>query len=166
MPIPARRCREVVLSLILTTTRYSRHHPYAHRVSDTRKSIQRLWIVFSVIYGVFRWVFAWHYLEKYGVNPLIFGAIELSSSCGYAIYSGRLVAAAIDQELSRHKRLVLITITWFILPDAYIFMSAGQMPRTVIGFIVTAVLLTGIVGATAILRRTKTNNRPSVLVDA
>lgn len=135
-------------------------------MSDARKNIQRLWVVFSVIYGAFRWALVWHYLEKYGVHPLIFGAIELSSSYGYAIYSGRLVAAAIDQELSRHKRVVMITIMWFILPDVYIFMSAGQMPRTVIGFIVTAVLLTGIVGATAILRRTKTNNRPSVLVDA
>lgn len=125
-----------------------------------------MWIVFSVVYGVFRWVLAWHYLEKYGVHPLIFGAIELSSSCGYAIYSGRLVAAAIDQELSRHKRLVLITITWFILPDVYIFMSAGQMPRTVVGFIVTAVLFTGVIGVTALLRRLKTNSRQSVLVDA
>jgi len=166
MPIPARRCREVVLSLILTTTRYSRRHPYAHCVSDTRKNIQRLWIIFSVIYGAFRWVLVWHYLEKYGVHPLIFGTIELSSSCGYAIYSGRLVAAAIDQELSRHKRLVILTITCFLLPDVYIFMSAGQMPRSVIGFIVTAVLLTGIVGATALLRRTKTNSRQPELVDA
>lgn len=134
-------------------------------MSDARKSIQRLWIVFSVIYGVFRWVLAWHYLEKYGVNPLVFGAIELSSSCGYAIYSGRLVAAVIDQELSQHKRVAMITVMWFLLPDAYIFMSAGRMPRTVIGFIVAAVLLTGIIGAMALLRRTKTENRHSARVD-
>ena len=155
----------MVLSLILTTTRYSRRDLYAHCVSDARKNIQRLWVVLSVIYGVFRWVLVWHYLKKYGVQPMIFGVIELSSSCGYAIYSGRLVVAAIDQELSRHKRVVMITIMWFILPDVYIFMSAGQMPRTVVGFIVTAVLFTGVIGVTAILRRLKTNSRQSALAD-
>ena len=124
-----------------------------------------MWVVLSVAYGVFRCILVWHYLEKYGISPLVFVIVELSSSCGFAIYSGKLVAAAIHQELSQHKRVAMITIMWFLLPDAYIFMSAGQMPRTVIGFIVTAVLLTGIVGATALLRRTKTNNRPSVLVE-
>lgn len=125
-----------------------------------------MWVVLSVAYGVFRCILVWHYLEKYGISPLVFVIVELSSSCGFAIYSGKLVAAAIHQELSQHKRVAMITIMWFLLPDAYIFMSAGRMPGTVIGVIVTVSLLSCLIGATAVLRRLKTNSRQSFLADA
>lgn len=121
----------------------------------TRQSLERVWVLIAVIYGIFRCLVVWHFLETYGVRPLVYGVIELLSSLGYGIYTSRLVMAAIDGKLSRRKDLVVGTIISFILPDVYIFLSIGRMPSSVLRIVLTVALSTAVIAVLALFYRTK-----------
>lgn len=73
----------------------------------------------------------WHWLERYGVDPVVYAMVDLGSSVPYAMASARTVGALVDRRYRLAARWGLVGAMCFIAPDLYIVASGQRMPWTV-----------------------------------
>ena len=96
-----------------------------------RVVLESTWVVGVLVYGLARTVVVWGALGDYGVNPWIYGAIDLFSSVPYAIGTARVVTGCLDRDWARVRRWGLIAAVAFIAPDLYILAAGHGMPAIV-----------------------------------
>ena len=117
-------------------------------MTTRRARFERVWILISLAYGGIRAALVWRFLRRYGVNPYVFGSIEFASAAAYGRSSARVVGAAIDGVWTRLRAWLPVAIVSYFAPDAYVLLSAGQLPgdmlAILISFVCASLALTGV----------------------
>ncbi|MEI7943769.1 MAG: hypothetical protein WCI25_03030 [Actinomycetes bacterium] len=96
-----------------------------------RRLLERLWVMVVILYGAGRAFVVWKALGKYGVNPWLYLALDITSSWPYGVATARLVTSVIDREFPRARTWGVIAAIAFLLPDLYILVSARHVPTEV-----------------------------------
>jgi len=99
--------------------------------SHLRIVLEATWVVGVVAYGLARTLVVWGALSDYGVNPWIYGIIDLVSSVPYAIGTARVVTGILDRDWARVRKWGTIAVLTFFAPDVYILLAGHGMPTTV-----------------------------------
>lgn len=133
-------------------------------VTIHRQTIERSWIGISVLYGLFRAALVWKFLSQYGVNTAIFLCIELTSSALYGLSSGRVVAAVADGQWKRLRIWVPSALVTYGSPDAYVFLSAGKLPGSMLEILVGIVLVTLVITAVGMWFQIRNSKRDEVAI--
>ena len=124
---------------------------------DTRRAqFERGWILVSVAYGGLRAALVWKFLQKYGVNPYVFGVIEFISAAIYGKSSAQVVGAVVDGEWLLLRRWLPIAVLTYFAPDGYVFLSAGRLPSDMLAILISVVCVTlvlTVVGIVTQIRR-------------
>jgi hypothetical protein len=106
--------------------------------TDGRARFEKMWFWVTVAYSVVRIATAWLFLRQFGVNPWVFGVIEIISSVIYGKASSLLAGAMVDGDRRVVRRTAVLTVGGFVAPDVYIVASGNGVPTSV--FLVMAVL--------------------------
>jgi hypothetical protein len=109
-----------------------------------RQRLERSWIVLVIAWSGLRIVAVWHWLEQYGVHPVVYALVDLGSSVPYAIASARTIGALIDRRYRHAARWGLLAATCYVAPDVYIVTAGQQMPWAVYAVVVTVALAAGV----------------------
>lgn len=96
-----------------------------------RRLLERLWVIVVILYGAGRAFVVWKALGKYGVNPWLYLALDISSSWPYGVATARVVTSVIDRDFSRARTWGVIAAITFLLPDLYILAAARHVPTEV-----------------------------------
>ena len=125
-------------------------------MTTRRARFERVWILASLAYGGMRAALVWKFLRRYGVNPYVFGIIEFASAAMYGKSSARVVGAVVDGVWTRLRAWLPVAILSYFAPDAYVWLSAGELPGDMLAILISVVcaslVLTGI-GVGAQIRR-------------
>jgi hypothetical protein len=117
-------------------------------MTTRRARFERVWILISLAYGGIRAALVWRFLRRYGVNPYVFGSIEFASAAAYGRSSARVVGAAIDGVWTRLRAWLPVAIVSYFAPDAYVLLSAGQLPGDMLAILISvlcaSLVLTGV----------------------
>lgn len=111
-------------------------------VALKRQTIERSWVGVSLLYGLFRASLVWKFLAKYGVNTGVFLVIELGSSMLYGLSSARVVGAFVDSRWKSLRQWVPVALVTYAAPDAYVFLSAGRLPGSMLEILISIVCVT------------------------
>ncbi|MCX6452329.1 MAG: hypothetical protein NT174_04540 [Actinobacteria bacterium] len=106
-----------------------------------RRLLERLWVVLVIAYGAGRAFVVWKALGRYGVNPWLYLALDVTSSWPYAVATARLVTSVIDREFSRARSWGVLAAVTFLIPDIYILAVARRVPTEVYAIIIAIVSL-------------------------
>jgi small-conductance mechanosensitive channel len=108
-------------------------------LTKRQKFWERMWTGSIFIYTIVATIAVWKGLSKYGVNPWIFAVIDAITSYTYGITSARMVIELIAKNSKSARKWALGASISFIIPQAYILISAQHAPtevyRIVIGVI-------------------------------
>lgn len=107
-------------------------------------------------YGGVRTALVWGFLSKYGVNPWGYALTEVVTSSGYGLGTARLVGHVVDRRRVGWVKWAFLSLVCFVGPDAYILLSAGEMPPGVLSIVLGIVLTTSAIGAAGLARRLRT----------
>jgi hypothetical protein len=125
-------------------------------MTTRRARIERVWILVSLAYGGIRAVLVWKFLRRFGVNPYFFGTVEFASAATYGKSSAQVVGAVVDGVWTRMRTWLPVAVASYFAPDAYIILSAGQLPWDILAILISVVCaslaLTGL-GVGAQIRR-------------
>ena len=118
---------------------------YAGFMNSRRAQFERGWILISIAYGGLRATLVWKFLQKYGVNPYVFGVIEFISAAIYGKSSAQVVGAVVDGAWIRLRTWLPVAVVAYFAPDGYVFLSAGRLPSDML------VILISVIGVTLVL---------------
>jgi len=120
-----------------------------------RSKLERLWIVASLAYGGLRTAIVWRYLKEYGVNVYAFGFVEFSTAAIYGLSSARIVGAVVDRNKRGLMRWSPIALTSFFAPDVFVFLSAGEMPASLLEVLISVVVGTTLLGIVSLVSQVR-----------
>jgi hypothetical protein len=127
---------------------------------DTRRAqFERGWILVSVAYGGLRAALVWKFLQKYGVNPYVFGVIEFISAAIYGKSSAQVVGAVVDGEWILLRRWLPIAVLTYFAPDGYVFLSAGRLPSDMLAILISVVCVTLVLTVVGIVTQIRRGRR-------
>ncbi len=105
-----------------------------------RRLLEASWVVLTVGYAVLRAVVVARTLHKYGVNPWVYGGIDVATSFPLGLATARCVGAAVDHDWTLFRRWAFVAALAFFAPDVSILVMGRGMPihvYVVLGTIVT-----------------------------
>jgi hypothetical protein len=147
----------------------------------TREAKERLWFGFSLLYAVVRVLGASAFLEKYGLNIVVFAIIEIISSSLLAVASAGLVRSIVETKLvstilgesaeqfgvarapKKHhlpnfgplRRWALAVVVCFAAPDVYAYVATDHLPPALLGVIGIALLVSAVTSIVLITRKVR-----------
>ncbi len=127
---------------------------------DATKRVRRLeraWVVAVVLYGIGRSLVVWKMLAKYGVNPLIYFAIDVGSSCLYGVATARLVRSVVHREREKAIKWGVLAAAAFIAPDVYLVATLDRAPKYVYVVIAVIVVSLGLLAVLGVRRQLLSN---------
>lgn len=108
--------------------------------SDTRATtLRRTWLVIAVGYGALRVALAATFLSEYGLDPIVFATVELTSSLLFGICSGRLVESMVRGAEGRRPLLIAGVVVGYGTPDVYVLAFAGRFPTALLVVVVSII---------------------------
>jgi len=128
-------------------------------VIHRRRIIERLWVVGVVAWGLGRTVIVWETLGGYGVNPWVYGAIDVVSSVPYGLATARVVENLIDRDRVTALRWGVVAAVTFVLPDLYIVIAGRHMPVVVYVVLALLVVLLGTLAARGVVNKARAHHR-------
>lgn len=108
-------------------------------MTTRRTRFERVWIFVSLAYGGIRAVLVWKFLRRFGVNPYLFGTVEFASAATYGKSSAQVVGAVIDGVWTRMRSWLPVAIVSYFAPDAYVLLSAGQLPGDMLAILISVI---------------------------
>lgn len=135
------------------------HALYACCMDTRRAQFERGWILVSVAYGGLRAALVWKFLQKYGVNPYVFGVIEFISAAIYGKSSAQVVGAVVDGEWILLRRWLPIAVLTYFAPDGYVFLSAGRLPSDMLAILISVVCVTLVLTVVGIVTQIRRGRR-------
>ncbi|MBN2695648.1 hypothetical protein JXR93_13385 [bacterium] len=109
--------------------------------------IQRLSRFFGVgvvFYMVLRFVIAIPTLGPYGVNPYIFGLLDVITAIPFAVGVPRLILFAKQRENRKIIQWIIVLAISFIIPYLYIAIEGEKIPKLIWGALSVVILGLGI----------------------
>ncbi len=107
--------------------------------AKTKKLLRYAFYLVIIIYMSFRVILASETLGRYGVNPYIFGLLDVGTAIPYAIGGPKVITYAKQRNKNKIFQWSIIFAISFILPYVYIAISGEKIPFyiwLVLGFIV------------------------------
>ncbi|MFN8020443.1 MAG: hypothetical protein U0Q03_02840 [Acidimicrobiales bacterium] len=95
---------------------------------DRRDRLALIWLAVVFGWSVLRCIAVAEWLSSYGVDPVWYLVIDLSSSLPYGLCSARLLGALFDGRRRAAVGWAIPTLAAFIAPDVYIFASGHALP--------------------------------------
>lgn len=105
----------------------------------TKKLLRYAFYLVIIVYMSFRVILASETLGRYGVNPYIFGILDIGTAIPYAIGGPKVIMYAKKRNKQKIFQWSIIFAISFILPYVYIAISGEKIPFyiwIVLGFIV------------------------------
>lgn len=133
----------------------------AARMTDKRRRmVEVLWVAAAVAYGLGRAIVVWKTLGDYGVNPWVYGVLDVVSAVPYAIGTARVVTGVIDRDWARVRLWGTIAAVAFLVPDLYIVIVGKSMPWVV--YVVLGVWFVGAVyfAVRSVTKKVRANRLP------
>ena len=115
--------------------------------AQRRKRVEEVWVILTLAWGLGRVFVVWRTLSRYGVNPWIYGAIEVATSPVYGVATARVVLNLLDLKRHAASRWAAVGLAMFLAPDLYIVGAGKHMP--VIVYVVVG-LLVAVLGGLAV----------------
>lgn len=112
--------------------------------------IRRAWVTSVVGYSLLRFVLAWGALATYGVNPWIFGLIDVATAAPYALAMAEVTRCAATSEWNKLSAPTFVAVVMFFAPYGYLWLAADTMPggvRVAMILFVAAFFFAAIAGA-------------------
>jgi hypothetical protein len=113
------------------------------------------WIVSVVGYSALRFVAAWGALGSYGVNPFVFGVIDVATAYPYAYASAEVVKSAWVGCARNATAWGVVALVMFVAPYAYVLAAGGAMPTSVRTAVVVIAVGMAAVVVVGLVRRTR-----------
>ncbi len=104
--------------------------------------LERTWVLAALGWSGLRIWFVTATLRRYGVNPWLYAAVDLTSTVPYAVGASRTVRHLAARRTATATRWAALTSVCFVLPDLVIVLSGRGLPIWVYAVIGT-VLTTG-----------------------
>ena len=120
-----------------------------------RVVLERLWILASVLWGVGRAIVVGKTLGGYGVNPWIYGLIDIATSLPLGLGTARTVEAIIDADWAAARKWASLAAAMFIAPDISIIVMGKGLPVIVYVILAAIAAVTG----TLLVRSARTKVR-------
>lgn len=131
---------------------------------------ERLWFVLSLGYAAIRVLGASAFLEKYGLNIVIFAIVEVVSSSILAVASAHVVRNVVggvddallsfgaerrndERRVARARRWVAVVVVCFAAPDVYAYLATDHLPPALIVLLVVALTFSAVTSVVVIARR-------------
>jgi hypothetical protein len=148
----------------------------------TREAKERLWFGFSLLYAVMRVLGASAFLQRYGLNIVVFAIIEIVSSSLLAVASAGMVRSIVETKLvstilgdsaeqfgvarppKKHhfrpnfgplRRWAVAVVICFAAPDAYAYYATDHLPPALLAVIGIALLVSAVSSVVLITRRVR-----------
>lgn len=152
--------------------------PTAATAEPRRRNYARIaeltWIWSIVGYSLLRFVVAWGAFAEHGANVWVFGLIDVGTAWPYAKSVAEVCKRAARSEWRALPLPLVVAVTTFFAPYAYLWFAAGEMPGGVrIGMVicVSVLLLAASGGALAKTRKLRAEARaeaavkPGIVID-
>lgn len=123
--------------------------------TEGRRRFVALWALVAICYGGLRVLVVTLFLARYGVDPVVFACVELSSSIVYGVGSAHVVAALADRAHRALRRWVLVAASGFLAPDVYVVASGGSLPVGALVVVVGVATTTSVLTVRDIRRRAR-----------
>jgi len=128
--------------------------PVERRRSKVRL-FEQAWIVGVVGYSVLRFVVAWGTLGEHGVNPWVFGVIDVGTAYPYA----KSVAAVTKRVAARQWQAVLRPAAWsiafFVAPYGYLALAAREAPAGIKSGLVLVIAVLAVAAVAGVASRSR-----------
>lgn len=98
------------------------------------------------------------------MNPYIFGVIEFVSAATYGKSSAKLVGAVIDGAWNRLRPWLPVAVLSYFAPDAYVFISAGQLPGDMLAILISVVCVTVVLSGVGMMAQVHRGRRATPAV--
>ncbi len=121
-----------------------------------RKLLSLTWLGLAVGWSLIRAVIAWAVLGDYGLNPWIYLGIDLASAVVDGMTTPRMVISFVDRQYRRALMWALCSLVAFVVPDLYLFLGTGHLPKRIIVIMVVIVTITFTVAVVSVLRKVAT----------
>ncbi|MEI2704371.1 MAG: hypothetical protein V9E89_03700 [Ilumatobacteraceae bacterium] len=105
-----------------------------------RRMLSLTWAGLAIGWSLVRAIIAWAVLGDYGLNPWVYLAIDVASATVDAITTPRMVISFVDRQYKRALLWALCSLVAFIIPDLYLFLGTGHLPKKII--VVMAIIIT------------------------
>ena len=145
------------------------HHAPHHSEATLRRrrALSLTWAGLAIGWAFVRALVAWAALGRYGLNPWVYLSIDLASACVDAYTTPKMVIAFVDRQYKRAAAWGVASLVAFVVPDLYLFLDTGKLPRKVI-YIMIAIIgvmfSLAVVGVVRKVRKARAE-RLSLLID-
>lgn len=107
---------------------------------ERRDRLALIWLAAVFAWSVIRCVAVAQWLSAYGVDPLWYLVVDLSSSLPYGLCSARVIGALYDGRRRAAAGWMVPTLVGFLAPDVYIVAAGQSLPW------ITYVVVFGVAG--------------------
>jgi hypothetical protein len=117
--------------------------------SRARFSVERAWIGAIVGYSVLRFVVAWGAMGEYGVNPWVFGVIDVGTAWPYAKSTAGMVKAGWGGRWMLLAQWSVVALVTFFAPYLYLWSAGNGMPDSLeygLGLVVAVLFVAASLG--------------------
>lgn len=121
-------------------------------------SLKKAWIAGVVGYSILRAVIAWGLFRDYGVNPWIFGIIDVGTAVPYASAVAELPGSIVRGTGRKIAQHLAVAVTSFMAPYAYIWIAADDAPQDLRGGLLILVLCLLIAASIGIWKKVRSES--------
>jgi hypothetical protein len=117
-----------------------------------RKHWVAIWVATVVLYSVVRSLLAQEFLSQYGVQAMLFFAIDVGTAFPYAYGLAQVALMFKRKNMQKVWFWLVITIVFFLAPYLYLFLAGQNMPASMYIGIAAFMALAIFLGTRQILR--------------
>jgi hypothetical protein len=118
------------------------------------------WIAGVVGYSALRLITAWGALGRYGVDPFVFGAIDIATAYPYACATAAVVSNALAGRTRYAIAWSVVALAMFAAPYAYVLAAGGEMPASIrLAVLAFAMVMAMVVVVVGLVRRARRGAR-------
>lgn len=118
-----------------------------------RRTLSLTWAGLAISWAFVRALVAWAVLGSYGLNPWIYLMIDLASACVDAYTTPRMVISFVDRQYKKALTWALCSLVAFIVPDLYLFLGTGHLPKKVVSIMIGIICLTFTLAVVSVIRK-------------
>ncbi len=118
-------------------------------------NLRRTWIAAVVGYSALRAVLAWGLFRDYGVNPWIFGIIDVGTAVPYATAIADLTNSIVRSATVAALKHAAIAVVTFVAPYAYIWFAAEDAPTDLRGGLAVLAICLFLAAVVGLVRKTR-----------
>lgn len=120
-----------------------------------RRVLSLTWAGLAIGWSLIRALIAWAVLGDYGLNPWVYLLIDVGSACVDAVTTPRMVIAFVDRHYKKAALWALASLVAFIIPDLYLFLGTGRLPKRVIFIMVGIISATFTLAVVSVIRKVR-----------